>query len=180
MRKLLTCLSMSAVVASPVFASTIDFSNQDFQTKYVDVSASGCNNSFGTSLQQDLDADPIIATVSAKYDLEPLSPTYNTGNAYVTAKSAHGQILSDTLSPLGVEGIYAFGAWHNPGVQATINGHSYSVYRVSFFTNGDSTSEWISNGNQIISFTNPDNTDYACPVYSRPQNTAATRQLTQI
>jgi len=175
MRKLLTCLSMSAVVASPVFASTIDFSNQDFQTKYVDVSANGCNNNFGTSLQQDLDADPITATVSANYDT-----ALNMGNVGVIAKSAHGQILSDTLSPLGVEGIYAFGAWHNPGVQATINGHSYSVYRVSFFTNGDSTSEWISNGNQIISFTNPDNTDYACPVYSRPQNTAATRQLTQI
>ena len=175
MRKLLTCVSLATIVASPVFASTIDFSNQDFQTKYVDISASGCNNSFGTSLQQDLDADPIIATVSASYDT-----TLNMGNTGVTAKSAHGQILSDTLSPLGLEGIYAFGTWHRPGIQTSINGHDYTIYGTGFFTNGDSNSEWISNGNQSLMFINPNNADYACPVYSRPQNNAATRQLTQI
>jgi len=165
MRKLLICLSVAIITGSPLLASTIDFSNQNYQTKYVDTYANGCNN-FGTSLQQDLDTDPIIATVSANYNT-----SLNMGNVTVTAKSAHGQILSDTLPPLGLKNIYEFGVWHTPRVHTTINGHSYSIYATVFFTNGNSNADWISNGNQSFTFINPNDVDKTCTVYSRPQNT---------
>ncbi len=142
----------------------ITFDSQNYPLLYVDESSEGCHNNFGAQLQADIDSDPINALVSVNFNIFTLY-----GNAQMTVVNNNGNKLldNDSLMPLGLSGEYIFASFHNPEIEITVNGHNYKIFTANYSATGKNSTEWITDGVAGLAFTNPDNPDSVCSVYSK-------------
>lgn len=146
---------------STAYAGIIDFTNQSYQPRYINITDDGCMGEFGEILQNNINVDPLYTILSADYDTD-----FNIGTTTATITDRNGQLIStQALFPLGIADIFAFGYWILPSFPVAINQHDYFIYGVGFQTTGSSNHEWIINGFSSLLFLNPNG--LACTVNSR-------------